>query len=114
VDPEVLYHIAEPGPWGKAQRIGLYRPPSLDDEGYIHLSKEEQVVDTANRHFAGRTDLVLVQLDPRALPPKLKWEEGEPGEIYPHFYAPLPLGAVVHAGPWKPGSDGAFSDPPKR
>jgi uncharacterized protein (DUF952 family) len=37
---------------------------------------------------------VLV-LDPDAIAPDLRWEEGHPGEVFPHVYAPIAVTAVT-------------------
>jgi uncharacterized protein (DUF952 family) len=38
---------------------------------------------------------VLLVLDPAVLGDALRWEEGRPGEVFPHVYAPIPLDAVT-------------------
>jgi uncharacterized protein (DUF952 family) len=89
-----LFHIATRDGWSAARDAGRYTAPSLGSEGFIHLSAPHQVLATANRFYAGRHDLVVLVIDPRTVAPDLRWEEGEPGELFPHLYAPLELGAV--------------------
>ncbi len=69
-------------------------PVDLAD-GYIHLSTPEQVAETAARHFAAESDLVLVAVDPGRLGPALKWEPSRGGALFPHLYRPLKLRDVV-------------------
>jgi uncharacterized protein (DUF952 family) len=38
---------------------------------------------------------VLLGLDEAAIAGDLRWEEGLPGESFPHVYAPIPLTAVT-------------------
>jgi len=106
----VIFHLVDAASWSRALEKGEHRPASVDLEGFVHLSTVAQVVATANRFFKGRTDLLLLHVDDAQLPSGLKYEEGEPGELFPHFYGPLPLTAVTKAAPFPCGSDGAFSE----
>ena len=62
--PRVLVHLCTADDWRRAQDRGELRPPSLDDVGFVHLSAPEQVHLPANRLYAGRTDMVLLRVDP--------------------------------------------------
>ena len=66
-----LLHIAPTDRWADAQASGgPYVDPSLAAEGFIHCSTPEQVLIPANERFAGRTDLVLLVIDPTQLDDK--------------------------------------------
>ena len=68
------------------------------DDGFVHLSGAAQVRGTLARYFAGRTDLVLLSVDPRRLPEgALRWESSRAGEAFPHLYASLERAAVLRA-----------------
>lgn len=69
-------------------------PVDLRD-GYIHLSTQAQAAETAAKHFAGQDNLVLAMVDLVPLGDQVKWEESRGGQLFPHLYAPLPLGAVT-------------------
>lgn len=69
-------------------------PVDLAD-GYIHFSTPAQVTETAARHFATESDLVLVAADPAKLGGALKWEASRGGALFPHLYRPLMLADVV-------------------
>ena len=62
--PTVLVHICTADEWNSAQAAGELRPDSLASNGFVHLSTPEQVHLPANRLYAGRTDLVLLHIDP--------------------------------------------------
>lgn len=94
--PEIL-HIATPSEWAAATKTGQVAPPSLATEGFVHCSTREQLAGTLERHFAGAGPLVLLVLDEAAIAADLRWEEGQPGESFPHVYAPIPLAAVRSA-----------------
>lgn len=105
----MIYHIAEKSIWNAAQAEGLYRTPSLESEGFIHFSTQEQVVTTANRFYKGRTDLVLLAVESDHLTAPLRYENVLEHGIFPHLYGDLNVDAVVEAIPFTPGSDGYFS-----
>jgi uncharacterized protein (DUF952 family) len=69
-------------------------PVDLAD-GFIHLSTAEQVAETAARHFAAESDLVLVAVDEERLGAALKWEPSRGGALFPHLYRPLRLSDVI-------------------
>lgn len=69
-------------------------PVDLAD-GFIHFSTPAQVAETAARHFAQESDLVLVAADPDRLGPALKWEPSRGGALFPHLYRRLRLDEVV-------------------
>ncbi|MEM1077610.1 MAG: DUF952 domain-containing protein [Pseudomonadota bacterium] len=69
-------------------------PVDLAD-GYIHFSTAEQVRETAAKHFAGETDLVLLALEPEALGAALKWEPSRGGALFPHLYRTLTAADVL-------------------
>ena len=60
-------------------------------DGFIHLSGADQVVETARRHFAGATGLTLLTVDPDRLGDALRWEPSRGGALFPHLYGPLPV-----------------------
>lgn len=116
VDVSVLLHLCGTDEWQRALAAGEHRPPSLDAVGFIHLSAPEQVHLPANRLYAGRTDLVLLTIDPAALTDPVRWEPGVPTDpaamLFPHLYGPLPTGAVTSVTRYLPGPDGEFAELP--
>jgi uncharacterized protein (DUF952 family) len=90
-----IYKICSASAWRQAEQQGVYRG-SADDErdGFIHLSTLSQVAQTANRHFFGQTGLLLIEVDVDALGEAVRWERSRNGELFPHLYGELGLGAV--------------------
>ncbi|WP_328354566.1 DUF952 domain-containing protein [Mycobacterium sp. NBC_00419] len=111
-NPDFLLHLCGRRDWAQARQSGELCPPSLTDVGFVHLSAPHQVHLPANRLFAGRTDLVLLRIDPQALTAPVRWEPGVPTDpesmLFPHLYGPLPADAVVEVVPYPPGPDGSF------
>ena len=96
-----VYKICTTSDWDRAQAMGVLEP-SLDDkrDGFVHLSAKTQVEGTLERHFKGRTGLMLLTVDTSRLPAgALKWEASRGGDLFPHLYGNLPLSAVTAAEP---------------
>ncbi len=72
----------------------FYGAPIDQRDGFVHFSTAAQLAETAAKHFAGQSDLILVAVDAEALGPLLKWELSRGGELFPHLYAALPMSAV--------------------
>ena len=107
-----IYKICQQALWRAAEAEGLFRGAPVDTrDGFIHFSTAEQLAETAAKHFAGATDLILVAVDADALGAQLKWEHSRGGALFPHLYAPLPLSAVRWARPLADEIDGRRAMP---
>ena len=80
-------------------------PVDLAD-GYIHLSTAAQLTETADKHFAGQSDLWVAAIDLDALGGAVKWEESRGGALFPHIYGGMPLEVVVAYGPLERDDEG--------
>jgi uncharacterized protein (DUF952 family) len=109
---EPIVHICSQEDRQTAQVGGEYRADSLEAEGFIHCSHPEQVIGVANRYYSGRSDLLLLWIDPAKLAAELRWEPSE-GEIYPHLYGPLNLEAIIQVSAFPPDGDGIFRSIPE-
>ncbi|GJM03696.1 MAG: hypothetical protein DHS20C08_21970 [Rhodomicrobium sp.] len=91
----LIYKIAEQADWALAIAEGRYNG-SADDlrDGFIHFSTEEQLQATLNKHYQGKSNLLLIAIDAETLGPDLKWEPSRGGALFPHLYAPLPTAAI--------------------
>jgi len=90
---------------------------TFEQVGFVHASWLHQVAATYQRFYADVADVVLLALDPRAIAtagvpirqePAPDTGHPDTGELFPHLYGPLPMGAVVLADPY-PGD--ASGDP---
>jgi 1,4-dihydroxy-6-naphthoate synthase len=89
-----LFHLAPEDAW--SAWVGhTWAPPSLAQEGFVHLSFAEQLAGTLSTHFPGAGPLVLAELDAEALAASLRLEPSREGALFPHHYGPLPRTAVL-------------------
>jgi ornithine lipid ester-linked acyl 2-hydroxylase len=77
-----------------AQGSFLGAPVDLAD-GYIHLSTEEQLQGTLDKHFAGQTGLIIAEIDLSLLGDTVRWERSRGDALFPHVYGELPMCAVI-------------------
>ena len=100
-----IFHLALAADWAAAQESGDYRISTLgrtlEQEGFIHASREDQWRATKQRFYADvPEELVLLEIDPALLTSELRVEEvPEAGDSFPHIYGPLNLDAVVAVHP---------------
>jgi uncharacterized protein (DUF952 family) len=90
----LLFHITTRLEWEAAKAAGVYRPASLETEGFIHLSHEEQWRGARDRFFRGQGGLVLLTIDTARLRHDVRQEPAD-GDVFPHLYGPLDTDAVV-------------------
>ncbi|MBE7199501.1 DUF952 domain-containing protein [Methylobacterium sp. A49B] len=103
----LIYKICPRALWKEAEAAGLFRGAPIDSQdGYIHFSTADQVVETAGRHFAGQADLLLVAVEADALGDGLRYEPSRGGALFPHLYGSLPLDAVAAVEELPLGNDG--------
>ena len=111
----MILHICGAAEWAEVSGDGEYRPASLDDAGFVHCSDPGIVHLPANALYRGRTDLLLLEIDPAKVGVPVRWEEGVPphpaGIWFPHVYGPIPRAAVVGVHEFAPLPDGAFVPP---
>lgn len=92
----LIYKILHASEWQSFRNDGRTDGAPIDlADGFIHFSTAAQVVETAARHFADQTGLVLVAFETDALGEALKWEPSRGGALFPHLYRALTLNEVV-------------------
>ena len=108
---KTIYKIVPASLWQKAKANGIFEGAAIDlTDGYIHFSTAAALAETAAKHFASESDLVLLAVEADRLGEALKWEPSRGGALFPHLYRPLkaadvvwdkslPLGATGHIFP---------------
>ncbi|GAA0649683.1 DUF952 domain-containing protein [Brevundimonas lenta] len=106
---DIAYKLVDRVEWDAAKAAGAYAGSAVDlADGYIHMSADGQLAETARRHYAGRSDLVLVSVDLSGLGEALKWEASRGGDLFPHLFAPLPVSAAVEERGLSVDADGVM------
>lgn len=111
-----IYRIIGGIDWDAAVAAGTFHGTAHDRrDGFIHFSAAHQVVETAAKHYAGQSGLMLVSVSAETLaeclPGALRWEVSRGGEPFPHLYASLPLALVRRVEPLPLAADGKHAFP---
>jgi uncharacterized protein (DUF952 family) len=102
-----IYKILPRTEWAAAQAAGAFAGSGVDiADGYIHFSTAAQAGETARKHFAGQSGLVVLEIEAEDLGPGLRWEPSRGGDLFPHLYGPLPAHLVRQVYDAPPGPDG--------
>ncbi|AZO13011.1 DUF952 domain-containing protein [Mesorhizobium sp. M3A.F.Ca.ET.174.01.1.1] len=109
---QIIYKIAPEALWREAEKQGRFKGAPVDiADGFIHFSTAAQVRETAAKHFAGQSDLLLIAIDGEKLGSALKYEVSRGGSLFPHLYAPLAVDAAIWVRPLALGADGSHQFP---
>ena len=109
----MIYHMSPAETWQEAVQAGIYRGTADDlRDGFIHFSTAEQIAESARRHRAGQTGLVLIAIESARLGDGLKWEKSRGGALFPHLYGALDPAEAASVRPLPLGPDGEHVFPP--
>jgi uncharacterized protein (DUF952 family) len=108
----IVYKIMSAAELQQMQRDGVFRGSPVDiADGYIHLSCGSQLAATLDKHFSGVNGLMLAAVDLSLLGDAVRWEQARGGQLFPHIYGLLPVGAVVSVATVERTTDGAVRLP---
>ncbi|MBN9222591.1 MAG: DUF952 domain-containing protein [Mesorhizobium sp.] len=109
---QIIYKIAPETLWREAEAKGRFTGAPIDiADGFIHFSTATQARETAAKHFAGQSGLLLIAIDGARLGDALKYEVSRGGALFPHLYDVLDLKTVLWVKPLPLGADGAHQFP---
>ena len=102
--PDRIFHIATDADWRRTLKTGTYSTSTvgrtLEEEGFIHASRREQVQGVFDRYYRGLGEhLVLLTIDPARLTGAEVRIEAVGDDAYPHVYGPINRSAVVDVAP---------------
>lgn len=105
----MILHIIRNQEWQAAKQLGIYKNKSLEEEGFIHCSNEDQVYKVANSLYKDEADILLLYIDEKKLASEVVYEDlYQLGEKYPHVYGPINLDAVIKVEPFLTDEKGDF------
>lgn len=108
----MIYHIVKKSVWEKTKHSVYYTTHSLNREGFIHCSFEDQVVKVANTLYKGANDLLVLCIDDIKVKSILKVEDlYRLNEKYPHLYGKLPINSIEKVVELEVLEDGTFLKP---
>lgn len=94
--PRFIYHIVFQADWEMQEKNEMYCTQTLEDEGFIHCSKEEQIRGTLRRFFKNRTDIRILKIDTTLLDSPVLYEAADDGSgFFPHVFGAICKKAIV-------------------
>lgn len=110
--PARLFHLVLPGAWDAFERTqaALLAPPSLESEGFVHLSFAAQLAGTLATHFTAHPAVELLEVVLPSDCPELRLEPSRDEALFPHLYRPLARAELARRWSLR-AQDGAWSLP---
>lgn len=114
---KIIILISNPEFWQQAQTAGEYRRSTLDktleEVGFIHATFPDQTMAVIERHFADRSEILLLLVDEDKVKASVKHEAPLSGRggIYPHIYGALNVDAVYETVLLQKDGTGRFIEP---
>jgi len=112
-DQASVYKILTPGEFEETQRQMCVPPSALDQQdGFVHLSTAETMIETANLHFTAHDTIITLELDPNKFAGELKWEAAAKRNhmLFPHLYGTIPLSSILSADKLEKQDNHQFSN----
>ena len=92
----MIYHVTTKSQWEEALSKGFYEVESLQKEGFIHMSKVDQVEGVLNRYYQNVPHLVLLHVEETKVTAEIKFElSPSVNQEFPHVFGPINIDAVV-------------------
>lgn len=96
MNSDYIYHITTKAEWENALKKGKYEAATLESEGFMHCSTEDQVAGVLERYYKGKIGLVKLKIEKEKVERPLVFElAGSINEVFPHIHGELNLNAVV-------------------
>ena len=94
--PKFIYHIVCLSDWEIQKSHAEFTAASLEAEGFIHCSREEQIKGTLKRFFKNRKDLRILKIDTSLLNVPVIYEAADDGSgFFPHVFGTITMRAIA-------------------
>jgi len=104
--PRHVYKLLTEADWALAEASGTTATALDLADGYVHLSTNAQVRETARRYYSGQVRVRLLRFDFATLG-DVRWEESRGGDLFPHLYGALEIAKATGSWWLAPGPDRA-------
>jgi len=105
-----IYKIIPRVLWEDACKTGVFTGAPVDQaDGFIHFSTALQIAETANKHFRGQKDLLLLRVPEDVFGKELCYEISRNNAFFPHLYGELPVHLVQDVISFESDKYGLFS-----
>ena len=92
----MIFHVTTRSHWESSKALGYFEVPSLNSDGFIHMSQEHQVAGVLERYYKNAVDLVLLHVDESKLTAALKYELSPSiNQEFPHIFGAINLEAIT-------------------
>ncbi|GED72645.1 hypothetical protein BRE01_63470 [Brevibacillus reuszeri] len=113
----IIYCMVPKTYWEQWEKREHYLPRDYEQEGFIHATKGDElleiVADRVYPSFDG--ELLVLVVDETKTTSPIKYEQAKDGLLYPHIYGPLNHDAIIDIksmqrtdGHWKLGASIRF------
>lgn len=106
--PELIAHLCATEEWVQSQGRGEFTDSSLRQNGFIHCSQPEQILEVASRFYNGAAELVILWIEPGKLKAETRWELADKA-YFPHVYGPINLEAVRAVSELRRDASGSYA-----
>ena len=91
-----IYHMVNKQVWEQQHASYHFQHPGIKAEGFIHCSTKEQLMESYEKYYAGKTDILLISINPHWVLSEVKWEYSSARESdFPHIYGALNKSSII-------------------
>jgi uncharacterized protein (DUF952 family) len=111
-NPEFVYKIASHEAYRVFSKTGVFPGMPVDlKDGYVHFSTAAQLAETLRLYFAGEGNVIVFAVRTYDLGMALRWEPSRGGQLFPHLYGDLHIGALGQYATIAVAADGSVTLP---
>lgn len=108
----MIFNLIKKEQWDICKKQKLYQPKSIEREGYIHCSFEDQILKVAETFYKEQKNLLILCINEKKIDCEVKIEDlFNLNEKYPHVYGSLPIRSIEKVVELNIDSDGNFIKP---